>query len=164
MLFNEAMAERGRLEAHCQQLSAKLIQSEHQAMMSQNGAINNNRELQEQQRKIITLNGENVSMARQNSEHEMLIAQCRGELGACKSEEMAYQKASCTLQEEVENERAQAEAWRECAGESQSSLREVWTEFDEMKKKFDEASENQRRETPFPWRALSPCRSGHRRG
>ena len=54
--------------------------------------------------------------------------------------------------------------WKDCAGENQSSLREVWTELDDMKNKFDEASESQRREAFFPWRASSLGRQGNHRG
>jgi hypothetical protein len=39
-LFNEVLAERGRLEAHCQQLTAKLYCSEYQAAMMHKGTSN----------------------------------------------------------------------------------------------------------------------------
>jgi hypothetical protein len=111
-LFNEAMAGNGRLESECHKFSTKLAFAEYYAKLSQRGALSNNSEFREQQRKNELLTCEYASMARQKSEQDTRLAERSNELDSCRSEEAAYQKASRKSEEDLESEKALAELWK----------------------------------------------------
>jgi hypothetical protein len=162
-LFNEVLAERGRLEAHCQQLATKLYCSEYQAAMMHKGASNQNQELQDQQRRNSMLYGENASMARLNIEQEARIAECNKELGACRSEEEACQQESRRLRNEIDVAEAHTVMWQDSSHENQECLVEAWAEIELLTKQWDNAEEGEKK-TTFSFSTPSPeHETGHRR-